>query len=102
MRRRASRGSTILETAMYLPMLFILLVGMVEIARVTYTYHTLQKMLYTVARYVGTQQAVNFCDTTDASLAAAKNLALTGSTDGTADPLVPNLTIDQIDVRLER
>ena len=101
-RNSGRRGSTILETAMYLPMLLILLVGMVEIARVTYTYYTLQKILYTLARYVGSQQAVNFCDGSDAVLTAAKNLALTGSTDGSGDPLIPNLTIDQIDVRIER
>jgi hypothetical protein len=96
------RGSTILETVMYLPMLIVLLFGMVEIARVTYTYYTLQKILYTLARHVGTSQAVNFCDSSDAVVAAAKNFALTGSSDGSADPLVPNLTVDQIEVRIER
>ncbi len=96
------RGSTILETVMFLPMLIVLLFGMVEIARVTYTYYTLQKILYTLARHVGSEQAVNFCDSSDAVLAAAKNFALTGSSDGSADPLVPNLTVDQIEVRIER
>ena len=87
---------------MYLPVLFILLFGMVELARITYTYYTLQKILYTLARHVGTQQAVNFCDSSDAVLTAAKNFALTGSSDGSSDALVPNLTIDQIEVRIER
>lgn len=99
---KGRRGSTILETAMYLPVLFILLFGMVEIARVTYTYYTLQKILYTLARLVGTGQAVNFCDSSDAVLTAAKNFALTGTSDGSADPLLPNLTADQIEVRIER
>ncbi len=102
--RRAQdrRGSTLLETAMYLPVLFILLFGMVELARITYTYYTIQKILYTLARLAGTQQAVNFCDDSDAAVTAAKNFALTGTSDGSADPLVPNLTVDQIKVRIER
>jgi hypothetical protein len=101
-RSAGRRGSTLLESALYLPMLFMLLFGMVELARISLTYYTLQKILYTVARDVGTRQGVNFCDSTDAAVAAAKNFALTGTSDGSGNPLLPNLTIDQISVRIER
>jgi hypothetical protein len=87
---------------MYLPILFLLLYGMVELARVTYTYYTLQKILYTLARLAGTTQAINFCDDADAMLVAAKNFAVTGTVDGSGDPLLPNLTVDQIQIRIER
>ncbi len=80
----------------------MLLFGMVELARVTYTYYTLQKILYTLARHIGTQQGVNFCNSEDDQVKAAKNFALTGSSDGSSTALVPNLTIDQITIRIER
>jgi hypothetical protein len=99
---RNRRGSTIMETVLYLPVLAMLLWGMVELARITYTYYTLQKILYTLARLVGTQQGVNFCDSGDEQVKAAKNFALTGSSDGSTDSLVPNLTIDEIAIRIER
>jgi Flp pilus assembly protein TadG len=97
-----TRGSVLLENAMYLPILFVLLMGMMEIARVTYTYYTVQKLLYSIGRYVGTQQGVNFCDDTDATVVAAKNFALTGTTDGSGTASITNLTVDQIQVRIER
>jgi hypothetical protein len=91
-----------LEAAMMLPILFLLLFGMVELARIGYTYFTIHKMLYSLARYVGTQQGVNFCDDADPILTAAKNLAVTGTADGSADPLVGGLTAEMISVRVER
>jgi hypothetical protein len=101
-RRRRQNGNAILETAMFVPILILLLMGMTELARLTYTYYTLQKILYTLARYVGTQQAVNFCDASDAAVLSAKSFALTGTTDSTATPVIANLTADMIQVRIER
>ena len=101
-RRRSQDGGVLIETVMVAPVLLLLLVGMTELARVGYTYYALQKALYTLARYVGTQQGVNFCDTNDATVLAAKNLAVTGSVDGTATALIRGLTNDQLDIRIER
>jgi len=95
-------GGALLETAMIAPVLLLLLLGMVELARIAYTYHTLQKILYTLARYSGTQQGVNFCDDTDSTVIAAKNFAITGTLDGSADPLVRGLAVDLLRVRVER
>ena len=100
--RRRRNGSTMLEAALWLPILFGILMGTVELARVSYTYYTLHKILYTLARYVGTQSGINFCDSTDATLVAAKQLALRGSPDDSAPALLPGLEAGQIEVRLER
>jgi hypothetical protein len=96
------RGSVLIETAMYAPLLLVLLVGMVELARLGFTYYTLQKTMYTLARYVGTQQGVNFCNADDPTVLAAKNLALTGSLDGSAPAIVQGLTAEQVSVQIER
>jgi hypothetical protein len=101
-RRHNQRGGFLLENAMFMPILLLLLLGMIELAKITWTYYALQKALYTVARYVGTQQSVNFCDDTDAIVTAAKNLAVTGSADGSTEALIRNFSADQIQVRLER
>jgi hypothetical protein len=99
---RHRRGNSLLETAMFVPVLILLLVGMVELARITYTYYTLHKTLYTLARYLGTRQGANLCDDGDAEVASAKEYALTGATDGTAAPFLSGLTSDMIRIRVER
>ena len=73
MRRR--RGGSVIEAALFIPIVVTLLVGMVQIGKITYVYYTLRKTMYTLARFVAVQQGVNFCDTADASLVAAKNFA---------------------------
>jgi hypothetical protein len=101
---RRQRGGAVLETAMWVPIMVLLLVGMVQIAKITYTYYTLRKTLYTAARYAATQQGVDFCDGSDPAVMAAINLALTGnSTDaGGTDPILPALTSDMISINIER
>jgi hypothetical protein len=91
-----------LEMAMWVPLLILLLMGMTELARLTYTYYTLHKILYNLARYVGTQQGVDFCGSSDAVVAAAKNFAISGTTDTTTNTILVNLTADMIQIRLER
>ncbi len=102
MRQRGRSGSTMLEAAMYVPLLLLLLLGMIEMGRVAYTYHTLHKTLFTLARYVGTQQGVDFCAEDDPTLTAALNYALTGALDDSAEPYLTGLTADMIQVRIER
>ena len=96
------RGSTVMEAALFTPILVLLLMGLIELGRVAYTYVALHKILYNLARYLGTQQGVNFCDESDATVTAAKNFALTGNTEATTDPYIANLTAEQIQVRIER
>jgi hypothetical protein len=96
------RGTAAIESALLLPVLFVLLLGSIEVARVTLVFFSLQKILYTAARFVGTQQGVNFCDDTDAIVVAAKNYAISGSTDNSGQPYLPNLTAEMIEFRIER
>jgi Flp pilus assembly protein TadG len=101
MRRR--RGGTVLEIALFVPMIVTLLVGMVQIGKITYVYYTLRKTLHTLGALVAAQQGVNFCDEADLTVQAAKNFALSGSSsdDGT-DPILPALTTDMVSVTIER
>jgi hypothetical protein len=96
------RGGAILETALWTPFLVVLMMGAVEIGRLTYTYYQIQKMMVNLARYLGTQQAVNFCDDTDATVVSAKQWVLTGTSDGSGQPIIRDLTADRVSVRIER
>ncbi len=98
MRRR--RGNALIESALWIPILVSLLVGMVQLARVSFTYFTLHKVLYDTARLVGTSQ-VNFC-ADDTAITTMKEFALNGGTSSDTGPIIPNLTADQIQVRIER
>jgi hypothetical protein len=96
------RGSTTMETILFLPLLLLLFMGMVEIGRLTYTYYSLYKVLYTLARQAGTALGANFCDEEDAVLQAVKNWVLTGTEDGSGEPLIRDLTPDRVQIRPER
>jgi hypothetical protein len=87
---------------MVLPFLILLLMGTLELGRITYTYYTLHKILYAMAGYVASQQGVNFCDSTDATVAAAASFALTGTTDNSGAPILADLTADMLNVRIEQ
>jgi Flp pilus assembly protein TadG len=93
MRRRA-KGNVALETAIFIPVLLLLIVGIVQIGKVTYLYYTLKKIVYAAARQVAVQQSINFCDVTnDQAAQTALNFAL-NDTSGT--PIIANLTTLQI------
>jgi len=100
---RAQRGGALMEAVLFTPIVLALLIGTVALARVTYTFYTLKKTMYTMARLVGTQQGVNFCDDGDLTILAAKNFALNGlSSDDGTDPILPALTTDMVSVSIER
>jgi Flp pilus assembly protein TadG len=102
MRIRSRRGSTVLEVAIFLPVLVMLLVGMYQIAQLTYTYYTLRKAVYAVATYLSTQQGVNFCNNpSDPTISAAINFGLTGTTDASQPVVVAGLTSGMIVVTPE-
>src|SRR5580692_11891623 len=93
------RGSSAVEVAIFLPLLMTLLVGMFQIAQITYTYYTLRKAVYAVATYLSTQQGVNFCNNPgDPGIANAISFGLTGTTDPTQPDVVAGLTKDMIAV----
>lgn len=96
------KGGAILETALWIPILVVLMVGTVEVARLTFTYYQIQKMMVNLARYLGTQQGVNFCDDSDATVLSAKQWVFTGTPDGSNQPIIRDLTADKVLVTIER
>ena len=95
------RGNVVLETVLLMPIILLLLVGMGQIAKITYTYYTLRKTVYSVASYLSSQQGVNFCDPGDPIIAAAITFGLTGTTDNTQPVFVTGLTAAMIQVTPE-
>ena len=98
---RRQRGNALIETAMFVPILVLLLMGMAVFGRVTYVYYSVEKALYNIARYIGTQTGANLCDASDPDVLYAKNWALTGSGDG-GQPIIAGLSPDIVQVRVER
>jgi len=92
----------VLEVAMWMPVLFLLISGIIQFGKITYLYYSLRKIVYTVARSVSIQNGVNFCpDAGDPVIQGAIEFALTGTSDGSGTPLVSNLTPDMISVSTE-
>jgi hypothetical protein len=88
-----------LEATLFVPIIVLLIVGMVQFGKITYTYYSLRKAVYSAARYLSVQQGVNFCDlTNDANVTAAINFAVTGTADGSGTPLITGLTPDMLQV----
>ena len=52
--RRGRGGNMVLEVAMWLPILFLLIAGMIQIGKWTYLDYSLNKILYTAARQLAT------------------------------------------------
>ena len=95
------RGATVVEAAMYIPILALFIAGMIQIGKITYLYYTLKKTLYSVAMSLASRQGVDFCADSTGVIAATVNLALTGTTDGSGTPLIPNLTAATLNVQAE-
>ena len=106
MRRRVAvrrkNGSSLVEAALLVPVLAMLLFGTVELARIGWTFFTIEKMFSQIARDAGTQQAINFCDSADPQLLNILNYATTATEDGSGTPILPNLTATNIAVQIER
>ena len=97
MRRR--RGNMLMEAALWIPVLTLLVVGMIQVGKITYLYYSLKKSVYSAARYLSVQQGVDFCDlANDPNVAAAFQFAVTGTTDGSGTPLITNFTTDMLQV----
>ncbi len=93
------RGGALLEAVIFVPVILALLIGTVSLGRVIYTYYTLEKLMFGVARYVGTQQGVNFCNSGDPTVEAAIDNTLL---DSAGNPIVPGLTAEMFQIQIER
>jgi TadE-like protein len=94
--RRRTRGNAVLEVALWLPILFLLTVGTIRLAKITYLYYSLNKIVYNVARQISVDQGLNFCDPNDPTTQGAINAAITDP--NTQLPLISNLTPDMFQV----
>jgi Flp pilus assembly protein TadG len=78
------------EAALFIPVMVLLIVGMVQFGKVTYTYYTLKKIVWAAGRQLSVQQGVNYCDiANDATGQAAIAFALN---DAAGAPIVADLT----------
>jgi len=93
---KRQRGNMVLELAMWMPILFLLIVGMIQIGKWTYLDYSLTKVLYGAARQLAVQQGLNFCDPADAATQAALTTAINDP--ATGQPLIANLTVDMLQV----
>jgi Flp pilus assembly protein TadG len=92
--KRGRGGNVILETAMWMPILFLLIVGTIQFGKVTYLNYVLNKIVYSAARNIATGQNLNFCDTADPATVAAVTGAINDP--ATGEPLISNLTSDML------
>jgi hypothetical protein len=93
---RRQRGNMVVELAMWLPILFLLIGGMIQVGKWTYLDYSLNKILYSAARQVAVQQGLNFCDPADPATQAALTSAVNDPATGL--PLISNLTVDMLQV----
>lgn len=91
-----------IELAFQIPLMLVILFGTVQIARVFYIYHTLQKALRGGAGLVAHASSVNYCDAGDMALVDARNFMVYGNLQGEGSPIVTGLTPDLIQILPER
>src|SRR5262245_13221911 len=91
-----------MELALQIPLIMILLFGAVQIGRVFYIYHTLQKALRGGAGLLARSSNVLYCDSSDLTLQDARNFMVYGNLQGAGTPVVPGFTTDQIQIIPER
>jgi len=101
-RKANQRGQAVVELAFQIPLMVALLFGGVQIARVFYVYHTLQKALRGGAGMLARSVNVDYCDSADAALADARNFIVFGNLQGEGTPVVQGLTTDMIQILPER
>ena len=99
---RSQRGQAVVEIAFQIPLMMALLFGGVGIGRVFYTYHSLQKALRGGAGLAAKSINVNYCDTSDLTLADVRNFVVYGNLQGVGNPVVPGLTTDMVQILPER
>jgi Flp pilus assembly protein TadG len=93
---KSETGGAIAELAILIPFLIVMVAAVSELGRLFQTYTNLSKSSRAAARYLSKRAYDN------AEIAIAKNIAVCGKTDCTdVDPVVPNLTVENIVVTPE-
>ena len=101
-RRRAEQGQAFAELAFQIPLMMVILFGGVQIARVFYVYHSLQKALRGGAGLLARSANVDYCNSADTTSADARNFMVFGNLQGEGSPVVQSLTTDMIQILPER
>jgi len=101
-RHNGQGGQVVAELAFQIPLLMAILFGAVQVGRVFYVYHTLQKALRGGAGLLARSVNVNYCSSTDVTLTDARNFIVFGNLQGEGTPVVPGLTPDMIQILPER
>lgn len=91
-----------MELAVQIPLIIVILFGTVEVARVFYVYHTLQKALRGGAALLARSPNVLYCDSNDLTLTDARNFMVYGNLQGQGTAVVQGLTPDSIQILPER
>jgi hypothetical protein len=99
---KSQRGQALIEVALQIPLLMALLFGAVEIGRVFYTYHALNKALRGGAGLAARAVNVNYCDNSDVTLSDIRNFVVYGNIQGEGNPIVLGLTTDMVQILPER
>ena len=102
MRLGSRKGTSLIEGAIFIPLVILFLLGMMDFGRITYTYYQLQKVMHSFARIAGTQQNINLCDAGNDVLAQAIAVARTGTGDASAESIILGLQASDFRVRVER
>jgi hypothetical protein len=90
------------ELVIQIPLIMVILFGTVEVARVFYVYHKLQKSLRGGAALLARSSNVLYCDSNDLTLMDARNFMVYGNLQGQGAAVVQGLTPDLIQILPER
>ena len=93
--RSDERGVQLVEVAIVIPILFVLFGAVAEFGRYFYEYTTAAKAARVGARYLASKSATS---STNYEL-QAKNLVVYGNIAGTGSPVLPGMTISNVDVQ---
>ncbi len=101
-RRHNQKGQAVTELAFQIPIMLMLLFGGVQLGRVFFTYHSLQKAVRGGAGLIARSGNVNYCDIADPTVTDVRNFIVYGNLQGQGTPVVPGLTPDMIQILPER
>ena len=96
--RRDDQGVQLVELAIVLPILILLFGAVAEFGRYFYEYTTVAKGARTGARYLVSKSATSNANNWEAN---AKNIVVYGNTAGTGDPILPGLSVANVDVQYQ-
>lgn len=99
-RRTKSSGLAIVEFTIMLPLMLFLLMATAEVGRFIYTYNALTKSVESGARFLSRQvlDGLQTIQLTGARSTELKNMVVYGNINGTGEPRVEYLTINDVSV----